>query len=620
MQFAPFQAPRDSAGNWVKSSATTEPVPNPIANATDLTDNNSTWRALGNIAVQYDLSPSLVLRSTFGGNFNFDDNHYYAPRTVLAGGAGGTARLYTNLGRELANDNAVNYRGTVLGNRLDAVGAFTVQTFYNEFVLGQGQGFPTDATNVFNLGSAATLSPSGSGTAKSAILSYVGRVSYNIDDRYLVTVSNRYDGSSRFGTRHKWVWSPAVALAWRLSDERLTKRPSLLGDVKLRVGYGKVGNQAVEPYQSLSALGVQWYSFGETEIPALAPVAAQSNPDLKWEQKTELNVGVDAAVWHNRVLVSLDGYRARTNDLLLSVSLPTTTGFSSQLRNIGAVRNHGVELSITSANLQRPGLTWLSQFHVAANRNRVLALRTASDTFFVGARGAGFLSPGQTHLVTAGLPLGTMYGYRVEGLWQRDERCYLKVARECTPGEYKIADTNGDGAITSSDRVILGYADPKYFGGLSNTVALGQFTLDAAVTFAQGNQVINAGNAFGAMAIGQSNERTTVLQRWTPTNTNTSVPRANNARPRRLYSTLVEDGSYVRLQTLTLGYQLPERVVKRAQAVRLFLTGQNLWLHTRYTGFDPDVNSSGGDARAGSIDTGAYPRAKVWNVGASVVY
>lgn len=620
MEFAPFQAPRDSVGNWVKTSATTEPVPNPIANATDLTDFNSTWRALGNVAVQYDLTPSVALKSTIGGNFGFDDNHYYAPRTVLAGGAGGIGRLYTNLGRELANDNAISYGGIVRGNRLDAVGAFAVQTFRSEFVLGQGQGFPTDATNVFNLGSAATLTPTGSGTAKSAILSYVGRVSYNVADRYLVAVSNRYDGSSRFGEKHKWVWSPALSFAWRLSDEAFMKRQSLVGDLKLRVGYGKVGNQAVEPYQSLSLLGVQWYSFGGTEIPALAPGPTQPNPGLRWEQKSEVNVGVDAAMWRNRVLVSLDGYRARTNDLLLSVSLPTTTGFASQLRNIGAVRNHGVELSLTSANVQRPGLSWLTRFQLAGNRNRVLALRTPSDTFFVAARGAGYLSPGQTHLVTAGLPLGTMFGYRVEGLWQREDRCTLKVARDCTAGEYKIADTNRDGVITSSDRVILGYADPKYFGGLSNTVTLGQFMLDATVTFAQGHQVINAGNAYGAMAIGQTNERATVLDRWTPTNTNTMVPRANNARPRRLYSTLVEDGSYVRLQTLTLGYQLPERVARRAQAVRLFLTGQNLWLHTRYTGFDPDVNSSGGDARAGSVDTGAYPRAKVWNVGASVVY
>ncbi|MEO6526419.1 MAG: SusC/RagA family TonB-linked outer membrane protein [Gemmatimonadaceae bacterium] len=620
MEFAPFQPPRDSAGKWVKTSPSTEPVPNPIANSTELTDFTSIARVLGNFAVQYDLTPSLALRSTLGGNFGFEDNHYYAPRTILAGGAGGTGRLYTNLGRELANDNAISYSGTVGGNRLDAVGAFTVQRFYNEFVLGQGQGFPTDATNVFNLGSAATLTPAGSGTSQSAILSYLGRVGYNVDDRFLFTVSNRYDGSSRFGIKHKWVWSPAVALAWRLTEERFMKRQSLISDLKFRVGYGKVGNQAVEPYQSLSALRVQWYSFGGTEIPAIAPAATQPNPDLKWEQKTELNVGMDAGFWQNRVLVSLDGYRARTNDLLLSVSLPTTTGFTSQLRNIGAVRNHGVELSVATANIQRPGLTWLTRFQLAANRNRVLELRTPSDTFFVGARGAFYLSPAQTHLVTAGLPLGTMYGYQVNGLWQQNDQCHLTVARDCTPGEYKIADTNGDGAITSSDRVILGYADPKYFGGMSNTITVGRLTLDATATFAQGNQVINAGNAYGALAIGQTNERATVLGRWTPTNTNTSVPRANNARPRRLYSTLVEDGSYVRLQTVTLGYQLPERAAGRAQAVRLFLTGQNLWLHTRYTGFDPDVNSSGGDARAGSIDTGAYPRAKVWNVGASVVY
>jgi hypothetical protein len=265
-------------------------------------------------------------------------------------------------------------------------------------------------------------------------------------------------------------------------------------------------------------------------------------------------------------------------------------------------------------------MSWSTTFNLAGNRNRVVDLRSASDTFFVGARGAGFFSPGQTHIVVAGQPLGTIYGFNVIGLWQQGDQCYLRVARDCTPGEYKIADTNGDSTISASDRVILGYADPKYHGGLSNSLTFGNFSLDAFFTFARGHKVINAGNAYGGLAIGQANERTTVLDRWTPTNTNTMVPRANNARPRRLYSTLVEDGSYVRLQTLSLGYRVPPSVIPRAESVRLFLTGQNIWIRTNYSGFDPDVNSSGGDARAGSMDTGAYPRAKVWNVGASVTY
>ena len=188
------------------------------------------------------------------------------------------------------------------------------------------------------------------------------------------------------------------------------------------------------------------------------------------------------------------------------------------------------------------------------------------------------------------------------------------------PGEYKIADTNGDSTITAADRVILGYGDPKFYGGLSNSLTYGRFSLDVLLSFVSGNKVVNAGNAYGCGAIGQANERTCVLDRWTPTHTNTDVPRANRSRPRRLYSTFVEDGSYLRLQTLTLGYSLPAHWLRGAEAIQLYLTGQNLWTLTGYSGFDPDVNSMGGDARFGGIDIGAYPRTRTWNLGLSITF
>ncbi|MDQ3950786.1 MAG: SusC/RagA family TonB-linked outer membrane protein, partial [Gemmatimonadota bacterium] len=167
---------------------------------------------------------------------------------------------------------------------------------------------------------------------------------------------------------------------------------------------------------------------------------------------------------------------------------------------------------------------------------------------------------------------------------------------------------------------ILGHGDPKYHGGFSNSLTYGPFSLDALLTFTSGNKIINAGNAYGSLVIMQQNERKTALNRWTPQNTNTNIPRANNARARRLYSTFVEDGSYLRLQTLTLGYLLPARLLRGVQAARLFLTGQNVWIATDYSGFDPDVNSMGGDARFGGIDIGAYPRSRIWNVGVSVTF
>jgi TonB-linked SusC/RagA family outer membrane protein len=629
MQFAPFAAPRDAAGNWLPTSPTTEPVPNPVARATELTDLNTSARLLGSAYAELDITPALRFRSSVGGNFQFFKIHWFAPRTIpLDGGSGGRGWISSSEDRDLTSENTVSYRRALGPGTLDVLGGFSVQTFYNENVFGQGEDFPTDATTVFALGSGAQLRPASSGTGEAAILSYIGRANYSLKDRYLFTATARYDGSSRFGANNKWAVFPSGAFAWRLSEERFMEKQSLFDDLKLRVSYGQVGNQAVESYQSLAGLEVQWYSFGGTEIPALAPGTTMPNPDLRWEQQTQFNAGVDAVLLGGRLALSLDHYRSKTEDLLLSVSVPSTTGFSSQLRNIGSVQNRGVDLSLTSVNLQRDRLRWTSTLNIATNRNRVVDLGIALDTagnvvpleqILLSARTGNFFGPSATHILRIGEPLGAIYGYRVIGLWQSGDPCYLADATQCTPGEYKIADVNGDSTITGADRVILGQGDPKFYGGLNNSLSYGRFSLDLFLTFVYGNKIINSGKAYGCFVIMQQNERTCALDRWTPTNANTDVPRANSRRPRRLYSTLVEDGSYVRLQTLTLGYQLPA-FIRGVESARLFVTGQNLWILTDYSGFDPDVSSMGGDARFGGIDIGAYPRSRVWNVGLSVTF
>jgi TonB-linked SusC/RagA family outer membrane protein len=631
MQFAPFLAPKDAAGNWNRQSTTSEPVPNPIATVNELTDLNTWSRVLGSAYGEYDILPGLTARSLLGGNFEVNEINFFAPRTILAGGAGGVGWWFTRRTRDLTSENTLNYRRSSVGpGSLDLTGGFSVQTFRNDDLRADAANFPTDATSIFNLGSGAQLVPPSSGITEAALLSYLGRVNYYIGDRYIVTVNGRYDGSSRFGAHNKWAFFPSGAFAWRISEEPFMRNQRLASELKLRLGYGKVGREAIVPYQSLSRLIVRWYNFGATEVPALAPTDTMPNPDLRWEQQAQLNVGLDASFWRNRITLSLDAYHSKTEDLLLAVAVPSTTGFASQFRNIGSVENRGLELSLSTVNFQNDRISWRSSLNVAGNRNKVVDLGTTLNAqgervpltqIFVSARGiGGFFSPSETHVIRVGEPLGSIVGFQVVGLWQQGETCNLTNTALCAPGEYKIVDQNGDGAISAADRVILGQADPKYYGGFSNTLTYGPFSLDAFFNFVRGNKIINAGNAYGGLAIGQANERATVLNRWTPQNTNTMVPRANNARERRLYSTLVEDGSYLRLQTLTLGYQLPTRLLPRAESVRVYVTGQNVWVSTNYSGFDPDVNSSGGDARIGGADVGAYPRTRIWNFGASITY
>ena len=478
---------------------------------------------------------------------------------------------------------------------------------------------PSDATTNNWYDAARTLRPSSSGATNWALVSYLGRANYSLKDKYLFTVTGRTDGSSRFGHNNKWAFFPSAAFAWRVSEEPFMQRQSLFGDLKVRLSYGKTGNQAVDPYNSLSRLGICWYSLAGTEINALCPSGTRGNPDLKWETQRQLNVGIDATVLRGRIAFSVDAYHSVTNDLLLSVPLPATSGFSSQLRNIGSVQNNGVELSVTTVNVSTGRLAWRSTLNVAHNRSRVLDLGTATQ-IFPGVRGGGFVEGGQTHIVRVGEPLGAIFGFKTIGLWQQGDTCPLTNAADCTPGEYKIVDVNGDGKIDLNDRTIVGYADPKLYGGLSNSLSYGPFSLDVFMNFSYGNQVVDMSRVFNGLSTGFMNERADVLNRWTPQNTNTDIPRANFARPRRIYSALVEDGSFLRLQTLTLGYQLPSRLLRGAKAGRVYITGQNLLIATNYTGFDPEVNSMGGDPRTRGVDDGAYPRSRVWNFGVSLTF
>jgi TonB-linked SusC/RagA family outer membrane protein len=642
MQFAPFQAPKDSAGNWIKTSPSTEPVPNPIANALEETDLNTTSRFLGSVFGELALTPSLKLKGTLGGNFQFDGIHFFAPRTILDGGNSGSGWLYTSQGRNLTSENTITYARPLGPGNLDLLGGFSVQTWYDESVTATAAGFPTDFTNVYNLGSGSQLYPPSSGVTEHALISYLGRANYNLADKYLFTVTGRRDGSSVFGANHKWGFFPSAAFAWRVGDESFMQHQSLFNDLKLRLSYGAVGNQAVDPYQSLSQLSVGWVASGTTEIPAMTLGTLMPNPDLHWEQKTEFNAGLDANMLRNRVAFTIDAYRSKTKDLLLRVTVPATTGYNQQLQNVGSVQNNGVELSVTTVNIARPTLNWRSTLTVAHNSNKVLDLGTRPDSAgnpvpvlqlaAFSPRTGNFFSPSDVYLVQVGQSLGTIYGYQVTGLWQTSDTgaaCYLTNKLDCTPGEYKIADLAGggpkgdkpDGKITSADRTILGHSEPTFFGGLSNTVTWGRLSLDALFNFVYGNKVINAGTAYGCLDIMQANERACVLDHWDSTHTNTMVPRPNRNRPRSLYSTFVEDGSYLRLQTLTLGYELPPGLLfGGAASARVYVTGQNLFTLTGYSGFDPDVNSQGGDPRFGLIDIGAYPRSRVWNVGVRATF
>jgi TonB-linked SusC/RagA family outer membrane protein len=621
MNFDPSLPPKDSIGEWNQRAIMGEQLENPLANTLELVDKRNEWRVVGNVFGELDVTDALRLKGSVGTNAHFWRNPYFAPRTIAPGADNaGEAAMYSGHERELTGETTVNYRRSLGPGSLDVLGGFSVQTYQNDSDSAYAENFPADEIAWYDLGAASGRRVVDTDFSDWALVSYLGRLNYNVLDRYLFTLTARRDGSSRFGVNNKWAFFPSAAFAWRVSDEPFMPDRTIFNDLKLRISYGTTGNQAVTQYQSLSRLSTRFIGLGTTEGLTLAPSNAMPNPDLKWETKTEFNAGIDAGFANNRVQVTFDVYHSVTRDLLLVTDVPRTSGYDTQLRNIGSVKNRGVELGISTLNLQTAKVSWRSSLNLSANRNRVVGLGGQDFVFPGTSRYGWFLDSHASHIVKVGEPLGAIYGYQVNGLWQQGDACYLTDASQCAAGEYKVADLNADGKIDLDDRTILGYSDPKFYGGLTNNLTYGPFTLDAFVTFSYGNKIANVSNVFTMLSTGFMNERAEVKDRWTPQHTDTDIPRANNARPRRLYSTFVEDGSFLRLQTVTLGYQVPSGLIRGVSSARLYLTGQNLFVLSDYSGFDPEVNSIGGDSRFRGVDSGAYPRARVVNVGVSLAF
>ncbi|HSM04346.1 MAG TPA: TonB-dependent receptor [Longimicrobiales bacterium] len=624
MVYDPALPVYDEDGEYIRQAVLGEFINNPVATANELVEQRNETRLVGSLFGELSITQDLRLSNRFGVNSWDAYNPYFAPSDIQQGfTTNGAASIWQGRSTELLNETLLNFEKDAFGpGDLAVLGGFTYQSSTFDYTNMEAADFLVEEPMWNSVQGGAQRPTVASGTTDWTLLSYLTRVNYNLLDRYLFTVTGRYDGSSRFGENNKWAFFPSAAVAWRLIDEGFMADQGFFDDLKLRVSFGLTGNQAVGPYNSLAGMEVTESAIGSVNTIAFAPGSRSPNPDLKWETTRQFNVGVDMAFLDNRLSLSADAYTARTEDLLLIVNMPWTSGFADQLRNVGSVKNRGVELSLTSLNVQSGGFSWSSTLNVAANRNEVVAI-DERDYIETGGDRWGWAVGGNSHLIKPGEPLGSIYGYRVMGLWQEGDACDLEQPRptlDCVPGELHVEDVNGDGQITPDDRTIIGYADPDFYGGFDNNFTFGPFTLDAFLTFSVGNDVVNASNAFLMNATGQLNERAEVMDRWTPENTDTDIPRANANRRTLLYSTLVEDGSYLRLQALTLGYQLPQRLLPGIRSGRVYVTGQNLFTITDYSGFDPEVNSLGGSPSARGLDVGAYPRSRIWNLGVSITF
>jgi TonB-linked SusC/RagA family outer membrane protein len=543
------------------------------------------------------------------------------------------------------NENLLTYTKAIGSlQQVDAVAGYTRQQSDLVSSTIQNSNFVSDVDVFENIGSGTQGGGPivTSGHTRWTLASYLGRLNYTLANRYLFTVTGREDGSSRFGASHQWGFFPSAAVGWRISDEPFMQHIPSIELLKLRLSDGLAGNPSIRPYQSLAHLTAQQYTFGGSVVSGYYP-ASIGNPELSWESTHQLDAGIDLGLYGGRVSLTGDLYRKKTSNLLLAVNLPFESGIPSALQNIGAVENNGYEIGLTLTVLdsKKHSLGWTSTLNYSQNKNRVLDLGGVSQ-IFASSVNTDLKLLGS--LIQVGQPLGVFYGYMADGLLRDSATAAAYTTQvkpisgtKWNPGDVKLLDINGvdsaghltgrpDGKIDANDRTIVGNPNPKFSAGWLNTFSAGRVRLSSVMDAVYGNKILNLNNVrIEAGSPGTNIIADRFLDAWTPTNTNAAFPRVNftpGTIGSDITSDLLEDGSFLRLRSVTLEFTIPERVIARygISNARLFVTGSNLATWTHYSGFNPDVSSEGiGNTNRG-IDVGAYPLAKSVTLGVNVSY
>lgn len=569
---------------------------NPLLIANEYFRETRTVRGLGTAYAAADLMPGLEFRSSLSIDYTSLEDESYTPiisRESANGRRNGFGVHATTQDFTWLFENYLTYNGSIGASSLNAVVGASYQQSDRSFSSIQAQGYPSDQFVKTSVAALVT-SASTSGTSW-GLSSYFFRGNYNYDDRYLVTVTGRLDGSSRFGENNQYGFFPSGSFAWRVSEESFFNVDAI-SDLKIRASYGITGNQdGIGNFASRGLYGVSSYRA----TPTLVPVQL-SNRDLTWESTEQIDVGLDLSLFNDRISFNADYFVKTTEDLLLNRLIPGISGFSSVTENIGSVENRGFEFAAKAFVLSGP-VNWTSSFNISFIRNKVLKLEVDDQIL------------GDSHILSIGQPIGTFYLIDQEGV-------------DPQTGNVKWVDENGDGAINSADRRIVGNVQPDFFGGWSNNVSYKGFDLAVMLQFVVGNEIFNHSRAsyenlgYDRLGIPQwfplpdGNNWTGARDRWQQPGDKTDIPRASlsNVNWREYSSRWLEDGSYLRVKNVTLGYSVPSSVLDAVgiSRLRLYAQGTNLFTFTGYTGFDPEVNQNARNPLVAGSDFGTLPQTR----------
>jgi TonB-linked SusC/RagA family outer membrane protein len=597
----PTLSPKDANGNWQDLRIypfSPDVMENPVMLANEVKDETTKNSDLLNIAVEGEIADNLRLRSTLGIEYYDKRGDYYSSTKYNRSYDGNAEIMYEDFTNVL-NENTLTYTKLNDDYSMEVLGGITSQQTTTQDVWTSTTGYLVDVMENYRLQSGTAVRTPTSGYVDYSILSYLGRANFALKNKYLITTSFRMDGSSRFGANSKWGTFPSFAVAWRLSEEEFWPT-SLVNSFKLRGGWGNTGNTAVAPYQSLNTLTTTTSVFDDNIYTGFAPGTTKPNPDLKWENTSQVNVGIDMGLFENRLSFVFDYYKKTTTDLLANVPLPTSSGFSSITSNIGTIENSGIEIS-SNYQYNKNGFSMSLGGNISMNDNKVVELSQGQDLFGV-TLGLPISVP--ISLVREGQPLGVFYAYKEDGI--------------NADGTIKYVDQNGDGAINAIDRVVIGDPNPDYIFGINSSMSYKNFGLSVVITGVQGNDVFNfnrsnVGDGF-AFGINQMDE--VKDNYWTSDNNNTDADYGKISQYTRYDASdrHVEDGSYVKIQNLELSYTFNDLVSSPFDNLQVYLGGQNLLTWTNYSWYSPEVNTQGADISRG-IDMSGYPMVRTMTFG-----
>jgi iron complex outermembrane receptor protein len=585
-------------------------VRNPVAMAHQVDDFGNSTRVLGNITASMDLIPGLTGQVTMGVDRADGVRRTYLPSSSPVGAEfGGRARQVGTDNTAITLQSFLTLRQRLFDvHDIDIVGGYEFADYRTEEFGAEGRGFATDAFTFNNLGGGNTLVRPFSWREDSRLVSFFTRANYNISDRYFLTGVLRYDGSSRFGEGQKWALFPAVSASWRLSEEPFL-RDGMFSDLRLRVGFGLQGNQAVPPYASLITLAPGGhYVFGESPVTGIAP-NRNSNPDLKWEQTSQFNAALDYGFADSRFTGTVEYYLKNTSDLLLEVPVPQPALVSTRLENIGEVRNQGVELSLDARVIARERLNWLAGLVFAAERNEVVDLGGRSFLQSGRASGQG-QSDTWTLRIMPGSPLGTFFGPEFAGVDDDKRQLFNKyeVTRDADGRETSRRVIGTTTTPSGDDYVIIGNANPDFMLGLRSQVDMNRFDFSFLVRSEVGQDVFN-NTALVYATKGAVLQGRNFLKSALTDGVGIDEPAIYSSR-------WIEDGSFVRLQNVTVGYTFDSpRFLPQVQNARVYVSGDNLLLLTGYSGYDPEVHTAAEGLAVRGIDYLNYMRPRTFTTG-----